>query len=151
MKWSVGFLLDDTGRVVLIRKKRPEWQAGLLNGVGGKVEPGESPLDAMRREFREEAGVDVDEWDHLLTLGLPDGFVYVYRARVSADVVDAVYSVTDERIVVGSVSAIRAGKTVPNLRWIVPLAAHTANDYEPFTVWETSTSTRRLPRRPAAA
>jgi 8-oxo-dGTP diphosphatase len=44
-------------RLVLIRKSKPEWMAGQLNGVGGKVESGESYLDAMRREFREETGV----------------------------------------------------------------------------------------------
>src|SRR5690349_13991679 len=41
--YALGFLFDGTGRVVLIRKRRPAWQAGLLNGVGGKVEPGEAP------------------------------------------------------------------------------------------------------------
>lgn len=32
----------------------------VLSGIGGKVEPGESFQEAMRREFREETGVDVD-------------------------------------------------------------------------------------------
>lgn len=40
--------------VLLVRKAKPEWQKGLLNGIGGKVEPGESVLEATVREFKEE-------------------------------------------------------------------------------------------------
>lgn len=53
-----GFCFDEEReRVVLIEKSQPAWQAGRLNGVGGKVEPGESVSAAMTREFEEEAGV----------------------------------------------------------------------------------------------
>ncbi len=59
----VGFLFsEDFSYVVLIEKSKPEWQAGRLNGVGGKIEEGEEPLDAMRREFKEEAGLDIQHW-----------------------------------------------------------------------------------------
>jgi 8-oxo-dGTP pyrophosphatase MutT (NUDIX family) len=29
--------------VLLIEKQKPAWQRGKLNGVGGKIEPGENP------------------------------------------------------------------------------------------------------------
>ena len=41
------------GRILLIEKKRG-LGAGKINGPGGKVEPGESPEAAARREFEEE-------------------------------------------------------------------------------------------------
>ena len=41
------------GRILLIEKRRGVG-AGLYNGPGGKVEPGESPREAARREVREE-------------------------------------------------------------------------------------------------
>src|SRR5439155_26466068 len=76
-----GFLFSpDRGRVVLIRKRRPAWQAGKLNGVGGKLEAGETPIDAMRREFREEAAVDVHDWQHVLTLTGTDWQGHFFRA-----------------------------------------------------------------------
>jgi hypothetical protein len=38
VEYVVGFAFDTDGRVALIRKNRPEWQAGRLNGIGGHVE-----------------------------------------------------------------------------------------------------------------
>ena len=66
------FFSPDRGRVLLIRKRRPAWQVGRLNGVGGKIEPGESPAQAMCREFREEAGLDVGDWQPGVELTGPD-------------------------------------------------------------------------------
>jgi 8-oxo-dGTP diphosphatase len=46
------------GRVLLqqVAQGRGEW-AGLWNGLGGHVEPGESPAQAAVREFHEETGL----------------------------------------------------------------------------------------------
>lgn len=67
-RYVVGFMFDYAfARVALIRKQKPAWQAGLLNGLGGKIEPGESPSQAMRREFIEEAGLDL-QWHHYCEL-----------------------------------------------------------------------------------
>jgi 8-oxo-dGTP diphosphatase len=44
------------GRILLIRKKRG-LGAGKINAPGGKVEPGETALEAAVRETREEIGV----------------------------------------------------------------------------------------------
>lgn len=54
-----GFMFDKRTQelVALIRKKRPDWQAGKVNGVGGKIERGEKAHAAMVREFQEETGV----------------------------------------------------------------------------------------------
>jgi 8-oxo-dGTP diphosphatase len=72
-EYVCGFMFDrDMDYVVLVRKAKPLWQKGKLNGVGGKVEvketvkavPGltngfhiyEKPTEAMAREFKEETG-----------------------------------------------------------------------------------------------
>jgi 8-oxo-dGTP diphosphatase len=60
--YCLGFAFDDLGRVCLITKDKPDWQKGKLNGVGGSIEPGEMPIDAMVREFKEETGVEVPIW-----------------------------------------------------------------------------------------
>ena len=60
----VGFLISrDNNNVLLVEKTHPDWQAGLLNGIGGGVEPGEPALVAMCREFVEETGIkDAFNW-----------------------------------------------------------------------------------------
>ena len=64
MEWSTWqpreranlcFIVKDD-RVLLIRKKRG-LGAGKINGPGGKLEPGETPLAAAIREVQEEIGV----------------------------------------------------------------------------------------------
>lgn len=120
-----GFLFSrDRSRVLLIRKRRPAWQAGKLNGLGGKIEPGETALQAMRREFREEAGVDLAEWQHVLTLSGADdagsgrGWAgHFFRAFGD---IDAARAITDEQLETHPTSPL-PGDTIPNLRWIIPL------------------------------
>lgn len=72
------------GSVLLIEKKRGVG-AGLYNGPGGKVEPGETPREAARREVREEVQARVPSITKLGELafemdGDPFMFVHVYRA-----------------------------------------------------------------------
>src|SRR5437867_1018658 len=46
--------------LMLHRNTRPEdFHAGKWNGLGGKCEPGESPLETARRELAEESGLDL--------------------------------------------------------------------------------------------
>ncbi len=64
-----GFLLNrEKNQVVIIQKTKPEWQKGLYNGVGGKIEWDENNFAAMSREFQEETGVYIAEkhWEHYL-------------------------------------------------------------------------------------
>jgi 8-oxo-dGTP diphosphatase len=53
------------GRVLMIHRNSPDrpgdYHAGKWNGLGGKCEPDESPREAARREFSEEAGLDLPE------------------------------------------------------------------------------------------
>ncbi len=49
--------LTSRGKVLLIRKSPGRSHAGEWIGLGGKLEPGEKPVAAAVREFREESGL----------------------------------------------------------------------------------------------
>jgi 8-oxo-dGTP pyrophosphatase MutT (NUDIX family) len=52
---------------LLVKKSKPDWQAGLLNAPGGKINDGESALAACVREFKEETGIKTNEhqWQYV--------------------------------------------------------------------------------------
>lgn len=54
---TLMFVVQD-GKILLIRKKRGIG-AGKVNGPGGKFEPGETALQCVLREVREELCIDV--------------------------------------------------------------------------------------------
>jgi 8-oxo-dGTP diphosphatase len=126
MHYVVGFQFNNEGdRVALIKKGRPEWQAGLLNGIGGGVERGETAKAAMEREFQEETElsqrtviwrpfVDLRTWTHNL----------VTFFSSFTDSVELVRTATDEEVTVYSLARLQALKPmlVPNVLWLVELA-----------------------------
>lgn len=53
-------LLEDSGRVLIARRKRGLSNAGLWEFPGGKVEPGESDRACLIREFMEEFALEIE-------------------------------------------------------------------------------------------
>lgn len=54
---TLCYVID--GEAVLLIEKRRGLGSGLYNAPGGKVEADETPLEAARREVREEVGLEV--------------------------------------------------------------------------------------------
>lgn len=130
MQYVVGFMIQpSTERVLLIRKNRPAFQAGKWNGIGGKIEPNESPVEAMVREFREETSVntDVRDWEHTITLegdndqADPGKAFKVHYFRTFVGAFPDFTSVTDEMVMDWEMCRVHHFPCLPNLKWILPL------------------------------
>lgn len=122
-RYCVGYVLSpDLSDVVLIRKNRPEWQKGLLNGVGGRLQDGEDSLHGMARECREEAGLDIAIWRRLARLEFPLAVVWFFWT------IDPHYrlarTMTDEKIEIVDVARVMSmtDGTVPNSAWLIQMA-----------------------------
>lgn len=69
--FSVSIFCRHGGALLLVRHRR----LGTWLPVGGEVEPGETPLEAARRELREETGLEGDFPTGLGVEGTPPGLL----------------------------------------------------------------------------
>ena len=130
VEYVLGFAFDcregeqsEDTNVALIRKVRPSWQAGSLNGIGGHVEDfDENQHAAMVREFHEETGTLVERWFRFTIMGTDKWNVYVYAAYNVP--LHELKTTTDEEITVVNAYALPTD-VLFNLRWLVPLALDT--------------------------
>jgi 8-oxo-dGTP diphosphatase len=80
-----GILSDAQGRVLVAQRPSGKHHAGLWEFPGGKLEPGETAHTALRRELREELGVEIGAIEPLI--GVPwhyaekSIFLDVYRVQ----------------------------------------------------------------------
>lgn len=87
---TLGYIVSpDRRRVLLVHRvsRAHDEQLGKYNGLGGKVERDEDIASAMRREIREEAGVEVTDMRLRGTVSWPGfngrdvfGFVFLITA-----------------------------------------------------------------------
>ena len=108
---AAGILLRGDGQGLFIRRGH-EPGLGRLAFVGGFVDAGETPEDALRREVREEVGVDLDAISYLGSQ--PN--TYAYRG-ITYHVVDCIYVAQ-----LAEGAAPRAIDGVEAIEWHDPLA-----------------------------
>jgi 8-oxo-dGTP diphosphatase len=134
MRYVAGFLIDPTARTVaLVRKNKPEWQAGKLNAIGGKMEIAETPHQAMQREFQEEAGLNITSWDHFATIEGYWGAVIFFRCFNEA----VPRTMEEEQIEVYKIDEVPYDQCLPNISWLLPLALYRHDIYFPIFARET--------------
>jgi 8-oxo-dGTP diphosphatase len=84
--YVLGFICDkNKEKFLLLRKNRPKYQEGFLNGIGGKVENNESYIECMIRETKEEILYKnkgfityADNWEHITIFSFETGSVVCY-------------------------------------------------------------------------
>lgn len=125
--YVLGFAFSSNWQhVLLVTKARPDWQKGLLNGLGGHVEDGETSLHAMHREFEEESGLGVCCWTKFAVMESSDFSVTCYWETTSLDFLNTAHTDSDEPVAAYYIEALRKYRkddTVPNLFMLLE-AAH---------------------------
>jgi 8-oxo-dGTP diphosphatase len=105
---ACALVVDDEGRLLLVRRARDPY-ARTWDLPGGFLEEAEHPLDALRRELREETGLDVE----------PGEFVGAWLDRYG-DELDAPTTLNlywTARVTGGEPNA---GDDAAELRWFAP-------------------------------
>lgn len=118
---------NDINAVLLVRKKRPEFLAGRLNLLGGKLEPDEDPISCARREFMEESGIDLPIkkfkiMGEILGEGPRNDFVWCVNAHLGEKLEINPREGEDEEVFWASWRKVWQDPTlIDNLRAIVPM------------------------------
>ena len=86
---TLAYIVSADGRQTLLihRNNRPgDHHLGKYNGLGGKLEPDEDIIAGLRREIREEAGLEIDQIQLRGTISWPgfgkqgeDWFGFIFR------------------------------------------------------------------------
>ncbi len=72
---AVMMAVDEHGRVLLVRQYRLPARASLWELPAGRLDEGETPLQAARRELLEETGYRARRWKKLVTYYASPGYV----------------------------------------------------------------------------
>ncbi len=99
--------IDDKGRILLVRQYRLPARQSLWELSAGRVDAGESVLQAAKRELREETGFRAKKWSKLKSFYVSPGFL-------------------EEKMTIYVAEELSAGKTEPmederiEVRWFRP-------------------------------
>jgi len=65
---GVAVIHDDSGRILIDRRKEEGLLGGLWEFPGGKLEPGETLQDCVHREIKEELDIEIDVREQIMTV-----------------------------------------------------------------------------------
>jgi len=116
-EYVLGFIFNKYNEVLLMLRDKPSSQAGKLNGIGGHIEEGETPYEAMYRETWEEVESEYNLWwRHAGEFYGKNWKIYVY------------YSTTYGRVEPKEGQTLLwydrnelPSHTMYNLQWLIPL------------------------------
>lgn len=119
-KYTLGFIFsEDKQFVLLIRKTKPAWQAGKLNGIGGKVEEDEFPSECIRREVFEESGLQIDAWKSFAVMHSNDFrvdcFWSIYKGNIFTDYTSKTEEIISPYYVKDIHKLVETGECINNL------------------------------------
>lgn len=138
-EYVVGFIFSKDWQSIALLRKQPrhssqQWQAGKLNGVGGKVEPSdEDYAHAMRREGNEETN-SVHIWEYKGTVMGKGWALGVYCTTYDLSLLPKANDVGEE-FVICSLDTVFENDIVENLRYLIPLCQDMNINFTILDTW----------------
>ncbi|GEQ69279.1 hypothetical protein JCM33374_g2950 [Metschnikowia sp. JCM 33374] len=88
-KYTLGFIRSPTNHVLFLNRQKSPWM-GRWNGVGGKLDEGETPHECIVRETMEETGLLLPQYQDRGVMkwirdGEDKGGVHIFTAEVSKE------------------------------------------------------------------
>lgn len=138
IRYTICFIRRRDALLLINRNKDP-WM-GMWNGVGGKIEAGETPEASVLREVREETGLRLPQVRYTGIVwwtedGVPTGGMYAFVAQAPNDVQWAMPRTNSEGILAWKsldwILDPNNSGVVPNIRSYLPsmLQPHPPGDY----------------------
>jgi len=89
---ALAFIYKEDEILFIHKKKKNSFGYGKINGVGGHIEQGEDPFEAIKREVLEETRLIIDDFQlvAILTIDIgtnPGVLLFVFKAEYTAGTV----------------------------------------------------------------
>lgn len=106
--------LDNNGDIFLVEQYRASLEKVLTEIPAGKLDPGESALECIKRELLEETGLSAKKYTHLTSIAVSPGIlteiIHIYLAEDLTE--GKAKPDDDEHLVVSKMSLADAKKTI---------------------------------------
>lgn len=121
--YTLAFLFSTTwdGVLLIEKAKKPVQHIGKYNGIGGKVEEGETYSRAIVREIKEESGLDVANVDSFATIGGADWTCECFKGVAEFNR-GLMYAGDEGRVLGIAIDEILKIPTVSNVPWLIFMA-----------------------------
>jgi ADP-ribose pyrophosphatase len=111
---AVMMAVDQHSRVLLVKQFRLPAEQDLWELPAGRLDPGESPLEAAKRELREETGYQAKKWTELVSFWASPGYVQEkMNVFLAEDLTEGKQEpMDDERIEIGWFETAELGRMI---------------------------------------
>ena len=143
LKYTICFIKQEN-RILLLNRERSSWM-GRWNGVGGKLEIGETPEQSIKREVLEETGIRLEKVidKGIVTWEVDEEYIggmYLFFAELPTDYHISVPQKTDEGILdwkdISWVMDPENEGVATNIPYFLPKMISDKKKYEHFCVFK---------------